>query len=141
MRWNSLNWIVTMIGFDTGFFIRLLAGERNITDIWKEMIESEESSVCSCLTIFELERLSLRGVIDHDASSILLEAISVICKIGWLENKDSLLHASRISHGTGIPAIDALILSNLIENGAKTIYSTDKHFDRYKKKGIVIHLV
>jgi PIN domain nuclease of toxin-antitoxin system len=52
-----------MIGLDTGFFIRFLENNKDAVQTWREIIEGEESCV-SCLSIFELSRLSLRGRID-----------------------------------------------------------------------------
>jgi len=52
-----------MIGLDTGFFIRFLENNKDAVQTWREIIKGEESCV-SCLSIFELSRLSLRGIID-----------------------------------------------------------------------------
>ena len=49
--------------------------------------------------------------------------------------------AARISHGTGIPALDALIIAGLVEAGCRTIYTKDEHFLRYARKGVDIILL
>lgn len=49
--------------------------------------------------------------------------------------------AARISFGTGMPALDALILAGLLKAGCRTIYIRDEHFVRYTRKGVEIILL
>ncbi|MBN2409207.1 MAG: PIN domain-containing protein [Candidatus Aminicenantes bacterium] len=49
--------------------------------------------------------------------------------------------AARISFGTGMPALDALILAGLLKAGCRTIYTRDEHFTRYARKGVEIILL
>lgn len=126
-----------MIGLDTGFFVELLKANITAVELWKKIIAGEDASV-SCLSIFELKRLSLKGVIDSRAVDTLIEAFHAICKVMWLDHRESLLFGANLSSGLGIPAIDALILASLLQSGAETIVSTDSHLAGYKKKGVVI---
>ena len=50
--------------------------------------------------------------------------------------KTSLLSAANLSHGIGLHAMDALILSGFLAANATTIYTTDGDFEAYKKKGV-----
>lgn len=129
-----------MIGLDTGFFVELLKNNQKAKKLWEETMEGEESAV-SCLTLFELQRLSLRGIIANEVVSILLEAILAICKVAWLNNVDVLREAAHISRTHGIHAIDSLILAGFAALNVKTIYTTDSHFENYKRKGIGITLL
>jgi predicted nucleic acid-binding protein len=49
-----------------------------------------------------------------------------------------LSDGARLSHGLGIPAVDALILASLLEAGALTIYTTDEHIACYRGKGVEV---
>ena len=130
---------MTLIGCDTGFFVELLSGNDKAVMVWKDLIEStEDSSFVSSLTIFELERLALKGKIKKEASDVLIQALEGICAIGWLHSRDILSTGARLSHGLGIPSIDALILSWFVISGVTVIYTTDRHFELYNKKGITI---
>jgi predicted nucleic acid-binding protein len=126
-----------MIGLDTGFFIRLLENKKEAVRIWQGIVEGEESSV-SCLTIFELKRLSLKKAIDEETTDLLIDAILSICKVTWIDGKEILLMGANLSHGLGIPAVDALILAGFLVLNVDTIYTTDSHLELFHKKDIKI---
>lgn len=126
-----------MIGLDTGFFVKFLENNKEAVKLWKEIMEGEEATV-SCLTLYELKRLSLKGMIDIKALEIIFSAVSSLCRIVWLNEEDILLMGANLSHGLGIPSIDALILAGLLKSGATTIYTTDSHLQTYKKNGFTV---
>ncbi len=126
-----------MIGLDTGFFIRLLENKKEAVRIWQGIVEGEESSV-SCLTIFELKRLSLKKAMDEETTGLLIDAILSICKVPWIDGEEILLMGANLSHGLGIPAVDALILAGFLALNVDTIYTTDSHLELFHKKGIKI---
>jgi predicted nucleic acid-binding protein len=126
-----------MIGLDTGFFVRFLENKKAAVQTWRAIIEGEESCVSS-LSIFELSRLSLRGIVDPKAADLLIEAILTMCQVVWLDEKEIVLTGARLSHGLNIPAIDALILAGFIILNAETIYTTDSHLERFKRKRIKV---
>jgi predicted nucleic acid-binding protein len=126
-----------MIGLDTGFFVRFLENNKAAVQAWRGIIEGEESCVSS-LSIFELSRLSLRGTIDPKTTDLLIEAILTMCQVIWLDEKEILLTGARLSHGLNIPAIDALILAGFLMLNAHTIYTTDSHLERFKRKGVKV---
>jgi len=126
-----------MIGLDTGFFVRFLENNKAAVQAWRAIIEGEESCVSS-LSIFELNRLSLRGIIDSKATDLLIEAILTMCQVVWLDEKEILLSGARLSHGLNIPAVDALILAGFIMLNTETIYTTDSHLERFKRKGVKV---
>lgn len=126
-----------MIGLDTGFFVELLKGNKTATELWRKIIDGEEASM-SCLSIFELKRLALKGLMDSKAVDTVIEASYAICQVIWLDHKEPLFPGAKLSSGLGIPTVDALILASLLMSGAQTIISTDSHLAGYKKKGVVI---
>ena len=128
----------TKIGFDTGFFIKALQGDRTAVDVWKTVLDNKSAGIISCLTIFEINRLMLKGAIDRISSEILLNDICNSCHIVWVDEIDILESSAKISHSNNIPAIDSLIISSLIKSGVTVIYSTDTHVCSYKKKNVAI---
>ena len=126
-----------MTGLDTGFFVKLLKGDRQVGKLFEQM--DDETDLCaSCLTIFELKRLSLRGALEKDAVNQLIDNILSLCRISWLDNIEIHDVAAGLSHGLGIPAVDSLILAGFILNGSETIYTTDSHLEKYVKKGVQV---
>lgn len=118
-----------MIGADTGFFFALREGDAFALDL----LAREEIAV-SVLTRFELKRLAHRkGIAWSDFGDLLARSLTVLDLTG-----DAADEAASISHGTGIPAIDALILSTLIAAGCRTIYTRDEHLLRFRRKDIEI---
>jgi len=45
---------------------------------------------------------------------------------------------ANLSHGLGIPTVDALILAGFLVLNVNTIYTTDSHLERFKKKGVKV---
>jgi predicted nucleic acid-binding protein len=129
-----------MIGLDTGFFVELVRNNAIAVKIWEGIVEGDESAV-SCLTLYELKRLSLKGVIESNAVDTILEAIRGICKVVWLDKAEILTGAAAISQSHGIHAIDSLILASLATLNVKRIYTTDSHIEKYKKKGVSVILL
>ena len=126
-----------MIGLDTGFFVRLLQNHKEAVQVWETIIDGEDASV-SCLTLFELKRLSLRGKIDSKSTETLLSGIPSVCRVIWLDEEDILLEGSGISHRFGLPAIVSLILAGFIKYDADVIYTTDSDLELYKKREIKV---
>ena len=127
-----------MIGLDTGFFVELLKGNPEAVEVWKLIVDGKEDASTSCLSIFELRRLALRGTLNSDEVGIVIKAIISVTKAAWIDSVESCEQAGKLSHGLGIPTIDALILAGLLRSGAQEIYTTDSHFETYKKTGIAI---
>ena len=125
-----------MIGLDTGFFVEFLRANPLAVAAWESLIENNAEAVVSCLTLFELERLGLKRAIE--GAETLLEAIPAVCTVFWIQEPDTLSKAAALSHGLGIPAVDSMILAGFLTLMAQTIYTTDKHMEAYRKKGVEI---
>jgi predicted nucleic acid-binding protein len=121
-----------MIGIDTGFFFALSEGHPQATKVFRD----SEIAV-SVLSRFELLRISLRkGIAWEDIGDPLARSAVLVEVTG--ETADE---AARISFGTGMPALDALILAGLVMAGCRTIYTRDEHFTKYSRKGVEIILL
>jgi predicted nucleic acid-binding protein len=139
MRNSKEDETMTLIGCDTGFFVELLRGSDRAVTVWKNLISgTEDRAFVSSLTLFELERLALKGKVKKENCDVLIQAIEGICAIGWISSRDILSTGARLSHGLGMPSIDALILSWFVTSDVTVIYTTDSHFEMYQKKGITI---
>jgi predicted nucleic acid-binding protein len=121
-----------MIGVDTGFFFALSEGHALATKVFQD-----SEIAASVLTRFELRRISLRrGISWEEIGGPLSPSVALI-----EVTEDSADEAARISFGTGMPALDALILASLIKAGCRTIYTRDEHFMRYARQGVDIVLL
>jgi predicted nucleic acid-binding protein len=118
-----------MIGVDTGFFFALREGDPTALKVFEE-----EDIAASVLSRFELRRLSLRKSIPwSDFASHLTRSVMILEL-----TTEAADQAAGISHGTGMPAIDALILASLVAAGCRTIYTRDEHLLRFVRQDVEV---
>lgn len=119
-----------LTGLDTGFFFALQEQNPVALSIWRE-----RETITSVIVLYELQRKLLKGAFNGWPTIIsdISEAVDVVPV-----TKETALQASHIGHGTGIPGLDALILSSLLVPDCSEIYTTDSHFELYRKKDIKI---
>lgn len=126
-----------MIGFDTGFFLKLWVGNQQAKEVWEEIENNNRQGAVSVITLYELRKLSLRKLVRIDfekAKGMITEILSVIQITPEIADKSAFL-----SHGVGIHMADAIILTSLLEAECKEIYTDNiSHLGEYKKKGIKI---
>lgn len=118
------------IGVDTGFFYSLEESHPIAVEIWK----NKKIITCS-VVLYEIQKKLLKGEFNHWTSIIddIEKSVEVVSITSEVAKK-----ASHISYGTGIPGLDALILSSLLTANCNRIYTRDPHFELYKKKEIEI---
>ena len=119
------------VGFDTGFFVRLLGADPSADAIWSQVEDRYVSAAVSCITLFEFERLGLRGALDHAGVQRLLGRLPHAVRLVWLADASLLSRAARIGYGHGLAMADALILASLVSAGAERIYTTDRDLLAY----------
>lgn len=119
-----------MTGLDTGFFFSLQDQHPIAVQVWQE-----RSAITSVIVLYELHRKLLKGQFKDWPKIIddISESVEVIPL-----NQKTALTASHIAHGTGMPGLDALILTSLLDAECNEIYTTDYHLELYQKKGIKI---
>lgn len=123
-----------VLGFDTGFFVRLVEGDDRAAAAWTDVREGRAQGVVSCVTLFELDRLGLRTAVPPRTAQAFVQAIGVVCRVVWIgpdDGADLLARAARLGHGNGLAMADALILTSLLGAGARTVYTTDSLVGRY----------
>jgi len=119
-----------LTGVDTGFFFALESQHRVALKVWKG-----REIVTSAIVLYELQRKLLQGHFERWPTLItdIQKSIEVVPI-----TPDVALKASHIAHGTGMPGLDALILSSLLEAGCEEIYTTDNHLEQYRKAAVKI---
>lgn len=125
------------VGLDTGFFIKVFEENEEAVQVWERIINGELRALTSSLVLFELRRLFHKlGRIEEFGD--VREAILLNCEIVPVDPEVAESGAD-ISHGTGLPAVDALIYASVRK--ADRFYTTDGSFEvlgRKKKPRIVI---
>lgn len=119
-----------IIGVDTGFFFALEEEHPVALKAWKE-----HEVVTSVIVLYELQKKLLQGHLRKWPSIIqdIQNSTFAVSLTG-----DISLKAGHIAHKYGLPGLDALILSSLLEAKPEVIYTTDSHFELYKEKTIRI---
>lgn len=117
-------------GIDTGFFYALEEGNPIAVKVWKE-----REIATSVIVLYELQKKFLQG--QFEGWKLTIKDIKKSITIVPL-TLDIALNASHIAHGTGMPGLDVLILSSLLEVDCREIYTKDIHFELFRKKGIKI---
>jgi predicted nucleic acid-binding protein len=130
-----------MIGLDTGFFVELVRGNKQALDVFNKISEGEEDACISCLTLYELKKLSLRDSIPLETGATLIDNLMSFCSVSWLDQLQTHELAAGFSHSFVIPGIDSLILAGLVTSKADKIYTTDKHMMAYKNKTTPVILI
>jgi predicted nucleic acid-binding protein len=128
------------IGFDTGFFFRLNTRHSTAVRVWESIAAEKYEGVVSCLSLFELRKLSYQNRMKPDIERELQKIIPKICTIAWLEESAiNVLHqGAKHAHTFGLPAIDSLIMTSLIAKEVKEVYTTDPDMERFKGKDVKI---
>lgn len=120
-----------IVGLDTGFFIALDAQQSAAQEAWQRIAARKDEGVISCLTLYELQKLGLKGVLHRRVAEGFVEHIPNVCRTVWLDEVRYLDQAARLSHGTGLAMADALILASIMDTEAEVFYTTDRDFDAY----------
>ncbi|OPY60028.1 MAG: tRNA(fMet)-specific endonuclease VapC [Syntrophorhabdaceae bacterium PtaU1.Bin034] len=126
-----------MVGLDTGYFVGIIQGEKNIIDHWKTLRENEIMPYVSVLTLGEILYLTIRvGKPDQGRKMIEgIEKTSVIIDV----DKKIVERAASLKGGSGIPYVDSIVIASFLENGCKELHTKDRnHFQRIKRKGLNI---
>lgn len=119
-----------LTGVDTGFFFALEEGNPVAISIWED-----REIATSVIVLYELQKKLLqrrfgewKTVIEDIKKSVIVIPITT----------DIALKSGYIAHTTGMPGLDVLILSSLLEAGCEEIYTTDSHFELYHGKEVKI---
>ena len=126
-----------MIGLDTGFFIEVLKANDEAVNILRQIHDGEDACV-SGLTLFELRRLALGGLLEKEFIDVVIQNIPSFCTVCWLDNVEIHDFAAGLSLDVGISGMNSLILAGLVLSGAETVYTTDPHMELYADRGVAV---
>jgi predicted nucleic acid-binding protein len=115
-----------LTGIDTSFFYALAAGHALAVQAWEE-----RDLLTSALCFYELKKRLLRG--DLKAWPSILEDIAKAVEAAPL-TVSAALNAGPIARLTGMPAFDALLISQFSETGCAEILTMDRHFALFSAK-------
>lgn len=113
------------LGLDTGFFVRLLAADDDARFVWNRIVDEDDHGAIGCLTLYELTRLGLRGMIARKAARTLVGELVHLCRIVWIDDSSLIDRAARLAHGNDLSMADALIVSSFMAAEVERIYTTD----------------
>ena len=121
---------------DTGFFVTYLNANRQAAEVWAAARARNQKLIVSVVSLYELRRLALKGVIERERTEQLLTLLPSLCHIVYLDRGcgELLERAARVAHGNGLSLADSLILSSALLAGADTLYTTDSNMAKYRGK-------
>ncbi len=117
-------------GVDTGFFFALEEQNAIALKVWEE-----QEIITSVIVLYEIEKKLLQGHFKQWPT--IMEDLSIAVSPVIL-TEDIARSAAHLSHKYGLPGLDALILSSLLDAKVKHIYTTDSHFELYTGKDVEI---
>ena len=125
-----------MSACDTGFFVAYLNAHAQAAEVWAAARAHNQKLIVSVVSLYELRRLALKGVIEPGRTEKLLTLLPSLCRIIYLDQaSDALLERSaRVAHGNGLSMADSLILGSALLAGADTLYTTDNDMAKYQGK-------
>ena len=109
--------------------------------LWDETVSGDREVLVSAVSLFELYRLGLRGALSRDFAESVLVNVPQVCEVLWIESLDRVRSGARLSQGAGLSMADSLILSALVDEQCREIYTTDPDLQRYRRKGVEITLL
>ncbi len=126
-----------MLGLDTGYFVGIIQGEKNIIKHWESLKTNEIIPYVSVLTLGEILYLTIR-VGKPEQGRKMVEGIVKTSNVVDV-NKQIVERAAALKSGRGIPYIDSIIIASFLENGCKEIHTKDRNrFGEVKNKGLKI---
>lgn len=127
---------------DTGYFLDLLdgSGPWYVERVWREIRAEEADAVISGVTLFELERLGLKGVIGAEQAVTLTDRLAQVVEIRWMDTLDVVRSAAKFGQGHDLSMADSLILESALQCGADELYTTDSDLESYSGDLTVVHL-
>jgi predicted nucleic acid-binding protein len=126
-----------MVGLDTGYFVGIIQGEKNIIKHWEGLKAREIIPFVSVLTLGEILYLTIR-VGKPEQGRKMVEGIEKMSNVVDV-NKQIVDRAAALKGGRGIPYVDSIIIASFLENGCKEIHTKDRnHFEEVKNKGLKI---
>lgn len=128
-------------GFDTGFFVLLAGQDAEATHLWDEAVAGDREVLVSALSLFELQRLGLRGIVPEPFVKAALDHVPQVCEVVWIDDLDSIRAGAQLSQALALSLTDSLILSTLVAHDCREIFTTDRDLAGYLRQGLELRLL
>ena len=118
-------------GLDTGFFFRLFDGGERARAVWSAITAGEATGVGAALSVYELQRNALKGVLVRDDVDAFLDELPHLCTMRESLSTADGRHAARLAWGNGLAMADALILQAFLAEEVTRVLTTDHDLAAY----------
>jgi len=119
-------------GLDTGFFFRLFEGTERARSVWTTIVEGRADGVVSAVSVYELQRNALNGVLVRDDVEAFLDELPVLATIHDTLSREKARRSAHLGGGTEMPVADALILQAVLDEEVTHILTTDHDSTAYE---------
>lgn len=119
-------------GLDTGFFFRLFEGETRSREVWTDVTEGTAEGIVSSLSVYELQRNALKGLLVREDVEVFLDKLPILCTLHDSLSRETAQRAAHLGWGNGLSMADALILQAFLEAEATHILTTDHALTAYE---------
>lgn len=118
-------------GLDTGFFFRLFGDAERARSVWTAIVEGSAEGVVSTVSVYELQRNALKGVLVREDVEAFLDELPLLCVVHDTLSLETAQRAAHLGWGNGMPMADALILQAFLDERVTHILTTDHDFTAY----------
>jgi len=119
-------------GLDTGFFFRLFDGTDRSREAWAAVTETAATGVVSTVSVYELQRHALKGLLVRDDVEAFLEELPLLCTMHDPLTAEGAQRAAHLGWGTGLAMADALILQSFLDEDVTHVLTTDRDLTAYE---------
>lgn len=119
-------------GLDTGFFFRLFDDADRVRSVWTAIVDGSADGVVSTVSVYELQRNALKGVLVREDVEAFLDELPLLCTVHDTLSTETVQKATHLGWGNGLPMADALILQAFLDERVTHVLTTDHDFTAYE---------
>jgi predicted nucleic acid-binding protein len=108
-----------------------LRGTERARSVWTRIVEGGDE-VGPAVSVYELQRNALNGVLVRDDVEAFLDELPVLATIHDTLSREKAQRAAHLGGGTEMPMADALILQAFLDEEVTHIFTTDHDFTAYE---------
>lgn len=112
------------VALDTGFFVDLLQKQETAQEVWNDIRQRRATGIISFVTLYELRKIGLSGMIEGPKAYALAEKLEVICEVVRADRKEVLDRAAQLAHDNELSMANAFVLAAALDRGADRLYTT-----------------
>jgi predicted nucleic acid-binding protein len=119
-------------GLDTGFFFALMRGDDRPWSVWTSITDGAASGVVSTLSVYELQRNAMKGLLVREDVEAFLDDLPLLCTMHDTLSSAAAQRAARLGWGNGLSMADALILQAFLDEEVTHVLTTDHDLTVYE---------